>query len=68
MPIVHVNLWPGFTEEKLKEIIKGITEVFTKMGIPPQAVEVIIHEIPKTHWGIEGKPATEARPDSKVPK
>ena len=39
MPVVQVNLWPGFTEEKLKEVIKGITEVFTKMGIPAQAVE-----------------------------
>ncbi|NHJ85870.1 MAG: 4-oxalocrotonate tautomerase [Asgard group archaeon] len=68
MPIVQVNLWPGFSEEKLKEVIKGITEVFTNMGIPAQAVEVIIYEVPKTHWGIEGKPATEARPDAKAPK
>ncbi|MFX0208442.1 MAG: 4-oxalocrotonate tautomerase family protein [Candidatus Hodarchaeota archaeon] len=37
------------------------------MGIPSHAVEVIIHEIPKAHWGIEGKPATESRKDSKPP-
>ncbi|HUT79770.1 MAG TPA: tautomerase family protein [Candidatus Bathyarchaeia archaeon] len=68
MPVVHVHLWEGFPEPRIRDVIKGITDVFTNMGIPAQAVEVIIHMIPKSHWGIEGKPATEARPDSKVPK
>jgi 4-oxalocrotonate tautomerase len=67
MPVVHVNMWKGISEESVKQIIKGITEVFINMGIPPQAVEVIVHEIPKSHWGIEGKPATESRPDAKLP-
>lgn len=68
MPVVHVHIWKGFSEAKINEIIKGMTEVFTNMGISAQAVEVIIHEIPKTHWGIEGKPASESRRESKVPK
>ncbi|MFX0085925.1 MAG: 4-oxalocrotonate tautomerase family protein [Candidatus Hodarchaeota archaeon] len=67
MPVVHVHVWKGFSEERIKEIIEGITNVFVKTGIPSHAVEVIIHEIPKTHWGIEGKPATESRKDSKPP-
>jgi len=37
------------------------------MDIPARAVEVIVHEIPKSHWGIEGKPATESRPDAQPP-
>ena len=68
MPVVHVHLWEGFPEKKIKEIIEGITEVFIKMNIPKQAVEVLIHEVPKSHWGIEGKPATESRKDASVPK
>ncbi|MFX0051131.1 MAG: 4-oxalocrotonate tautomerase family protein [Candidatus Hodarchaeota archaeon] len=67
MPVVHVHIWKGFSEERIKEIIEGITKVFVKTGIPAQAVEVIIHEIPKAHWGIDGKPATESRKDSKPP-
>jgi 4-oxalocrotonate tautomerase len=63
LPIVHVHVWEGFPEERIRETIEGITEVFTKMNIPKQAVEVIIHEVPKTHWGIDGKPATESRKD-----
>ncbi|MGQ9721179.1 MAG: tautomerase family protein [Candidatus Jordarchaeum sp.] len=68
MPTVHVHIWKGFSEEKIKEIIEGITKVFVDMGIPPIAVEVIIHEIPKSHWGIEGKPASESRKDAKPPQ
>jgi 4-oxalocrotonate tautomerase len=68
MPVIHVNMWKGISEEKVKQIIAGITNVFIDMDIPPQAVEVIVHEIPKSHWGIEGKPATESRPDARPPK
>jgi len=64
MPIVHVNMWKGIPEDKVKQIISGITKVFVDMDIPAQAVEVIIHEVPKAHWGIAGKPATESRPDA----
>ena len=42
-----------------KTVIKKITEVFVDLGIPEQAVEVIVHEIPKTNWGIGGEPASE---------
>ncbi|MFW9873165.1 MAG: 4-oxalocrotonate tautomerase family protein [Promethearchaeota archaeon] len=67
MPVVLVNMWKGISEEKVKEIISGITKVFIDMGIPAQAVEVLVYEVPKSHWGIEGKPATEARPDFQSP-
>ena len=59
MPIVHVNVWKGFAKEKTKTVIQNITKVFVDLGIPAQAVEVIVHEIPKSHWGIGGVPASE---------
>lgn len=68
MPVVHVNVWKGFGEERIKTLIAGITNVFVDLGVPLQAVEVIVHEIPKTHWGIEGKPATESRPGAGPPQ
>ncbi len=67
MPIIHVNMWKGISEGIVKQIISGITKVFVDMGIPVRAVEVLVHEVPKTHWGIEGKPATESRPDVEPP-
>ncbi|MFX1538479.1 MAG: 4-oxalocrotonate tautomerase family protein [Promethearchaeota archaeon] len=68
MPVVHVHMWKGISEEKVKEIIDGMTKVFVNMGIPAQAVEVLVHEIPKTHWGIAGKPASESHKDVEPPQ
>jgi 4-oxalocrotonate tautomerase len=59
MPVVHVNVWEGFGQEKTKITIQNITNVFVDMDIPAQAVEVIVHEIQKSHWGIGGEPASE---------
>ena len=59
MPVIHVNVWKGFGEEKAKKVIQGVTKTFTDLGIPEHAVEVIIHEVQKTHWGIGGEPASE---------
>ena len=59
MPVVHVNVWEGFGREKTKTVIKKITKIFVDLDIPENAVEVIVHEIPKTHWGMSGIPASE---------
>ena len=59
MPIVHVNVLEGFGKEKAKTLIQKITKVFVDFDIPEQAVDVIVHEIPKSHWGIGGEPASE---------
>jgi len=67
MPSIEVKMWKGLSEEAAEKIITGITRVFVDMGIPEQAVEVIIHEIPKTHWGLGGTPASKARPDTTPP-
>ncbi len=66
MPIVHVNVWKGFGQEKIKTVIQNITKVFVDLGVPAHAVEVIVHEIPKSHWGIGGEPASEKFRDSSI--
>jgi 4-oxalocrotonate tautomerase len=68
MPVVHVNFWTGVGQPQVKKMIRGITDVMMDIGVPEQAVEVIIHEIPKTHWGIGGEPASEKLKDVSPPK
>ncbi len=68
MPLAQIYVWKGFSEENIKKVIAGVTKVFVDLGIPQQAVEVIINEIPKANWGIDGKPATESRPNARPPK
>ena len=67
MPLVQVYVWKGFSDENIAKIISGITEVFTKMGIPQRAVEVLVHEVPKAHWGVNGLPATISLKDEGPP-
>ena len=59
MPVVRVDFWEGVSEAKVKTMIRGITDVMVNLGVPEQAVEVIVYEIPKTHWGVGGEPASE---------
>jgi len=67
MPVIHIYVWKGFTDQAKKKVIEGITKVFTKLGIPQEAVEIIIHEIPKENWGIAGEPASTKFKDLKPP-
>jgi len=60
MPIIHVYMWSGVSKEAKAKIIKGVTKVFEELGIPPQGVEVVIHEVPKENWGIRGEQASES--------
>ncbi len=54
MPIVNIESWP-LEKERKPVIIKKITEVFTEIGIPAQAVTVIIHETELDNWGSAGE-------------
>jgi 4-oxalocrotonate tautomerase family enzyme len=54
MPIINIETWPLEKEQK-PVIIKKITDVFTEMGIPAQAVTVVIHETPMDCWGSAGE-------------
>lgn len=67
MPIVHVNVWKGFSNEAKKKVIEGITKVFIELGVPAEAVEVVIHEIPMENWGAAGRQASERFRHVKIP-
>jgi 4-oxalocrotonate tautomerase len=67
MPIVHVYMWSGVSREAKEKIIKGITKVFEELGIPRQAVEVVILEVPKENWGVGGELASEKFKETRPP-
>ena len=48
-------MWSGITEENKKKIAEGITKVFEELGVPRDAVELLIYEPPKTNWATGGK-------------
>ena len=55
LPVVQVSVWAGITKENKKKLVEGITRVFEELGVPREAVEVIIYEVPKTNWASGGQ-------------
>jgi 4-oxalocrotonate tautomerase len=54
MPVVQVSIWAGMSEEAKKKVAEGMTKVLTELGIPKDAVTVILYEVPKTNWATGG--------------
>jgi 4-oxalocrotonate tautomerase len=65
MPLVEISLWPGRGPDVKARIMREVTDAVARtIGAPPEAVEVIIRETPKTDWGIGGKPFSDTHPDT----
>lgn len=59
MPVVIIEMWEGRTVEQKKQLAEDITSSFVKIGIPPEAVNIIIKDNPKHNWATGGKLASE---------
>jgi 4-oxalocrotonate tautomerase len=55
MPVIIVEMWEGRTIEQKKKLAKGLTNAFVKIGVPAEAVHVIMRESPKSCWAEAGK-------------
>ncbi|TXT55471.1 MAG: hypothetical protein BAJALOKI2v1_680017 [Promethearchaeota archaeon] len=54
MPFIVIEAWPMEEEDKTK-VMKGITEVFTDLNIPAEAVNIVIHENEQKNWATAGE-------------
>jgi len=55
LPVVQVSVWAGISEENKKKIVEGITRVIEEIGVPREAITIIIYEVPKTDWASGGQ-------------
>jgi 4-oxalocrotonate tautomerase len=55
MPVVQISVWAGISEENKKKMVEGITKVIEELGVPREAITIIIEEIPKTNWASGGR-------------
>jgi 4-oxalocrotonate tautomerase len=55
MPVVQVSVWEGMSAENKKKTVEGITKVFEDIGIPKDAVTIVIYEAPKSNWATGGQ-------------
>lgn len=55
MPVVTVELWEGRTLEQKRALCRAITDAMVQhAGARPDALHVIIHEVPKQNWALGG--------------
>jgi len=64
--VVQVSVWAGMSKESKRRIVEGITKVFEEIGIPKEAVEIIIYETPKTNWATGGQLHSDSEKFTKI--
>jgi phenylpyruvate tautomerase PptA (4-oxalocrotonate tautomerase family) len=42
-------------------LVEGITAAFVKIGVPAEAVHIILNDVPKHNWGTGGKLSSESK-------
>ncbi|MDV7210893.1 2-hydroxymuconate tautomerase [Azotobacter beijerinckii] len=63
MPIVHVHVIEGPTREQKETMIREVSQAISRsLDSPLERIRIIIHEIPKTDFGIAGEPVSKLRP------
>lgn len=56
MPILHLEMQPGRSPEQKCNFVREVTRVAVEtLKCKPDSVDVIIIEIPKTHWAKNGQ-------------
>lgn len=61
MPLAQITLGKGRANyEQKKKLIAKITDVFAEvLGSDKKNVWVVLQEVPRSEWGIDGKPLAE---------
>lgn len=55
MPIVHIDLIAGRSQEQLKNLAKDVTDVVSKnTGAPAEHIHVILSEMQKNRYSVGG--------------
>ena len=62
MPVVIVEMWEGRTEEQKGTLVRGICKAFEDIGVKPERLNIVIHESPKSNWGIGSELASKKNP------
>jgi len=64
MPLVEISMLTGRDADTKEEMIREVTEAVARTsGAEPEAVTVIIRDVPRTDWGRAGVPYSKTEPD-----
>ena len=60
MPAIHVYLYEGRTDDQKRELAMAFTKDVEKIvGSPPEATQVLFHDMSKSDWAYAGKLASD---------
>jgi len=63
MPVVEIQLLAGRSKVLHERLIARVTDaVVESLGVKPEKVIVLLHEVAREHWGVAGVPRTDPLP------
>ncbi len=62
MPTIHVEMFPGRTDEQKEKLAQRFTQAFIEeAGAKPESVHVIFCDVSPNNWAIGGKLASKPK-------
>lgn len=55
MPVVTIETWTGKSVEQKEKLMQGIKKAFKDIGVNPDGLTIIIHDIPRYNWAKGGE-------------
>jgi 4-oxalocrotonate tautomerase len=63
MPVIHVEMWPGRTQEQKQELARAITDAMVRIArVTPEGTIIIFDEVAKENWAQGGDLASPPGP------
>jgi len=60
MPVVHIYMYAGRSEEQKTEMVRRISKDFEEvLNVKPESLNVLFHDMEKSNWGTRGVLASE---------
>jgi 4-oxalocrotonate tautomerase len=57
MPFIDITLIEGRDPEKLRAMVKRVTDVVEEtLAAPRDSIRIVLREVPATHWSVGGEP------------
>ena len=65
MPVIRLELWEGRTLDQKRELVKVLTrETARILNKDPDAIYMVIQDVPMENWGAGGELCSEKYPDT----
>lgn len=60
MPLVHIDLIAGRSDQQLKNLVRDVTDAIVKnTGAPAEHVHIVLNEMQKNRYSVAGKMRSE---------